>query len=173
VFSPRSSKKRSKERKRGARKRSGKNLIEHGGGNNNNNNNNNSNNNNTNKNDTSNNSNNNVNTDNGNDTESAGSSSSVGPGRTERKNVVEYVLPGVLAQKVSSGEVQIDPNKLADFVKKMGRQEYKAIVKSCRAPRSWAEKLQQFPGATSYFAYAKNRYRDVLADEKTRVFFRA
>lgn len=59
--------------------------------------------------------------------------------------------------------------KVAEQLKKVSRAEYKAIVKSTRPPRTWAEKLQAFPSATSYLAYAKNRYRDVLADEHTRV----
>ncbi len=59
--------------------------------------------------------------------------------------------------------------QFSDQLKKVSRSEYKAIVKSTRPPRTWAEKLQMYPSATSYLAYAKNRYRDVLADEHTRV----
>lgn len=59
--------------------------------------------------------------------------------------------------------------KLSEHLKKVCRAEYKAIVKGTRSPRTWAEKLQVFPSATSFLAYAKNRYRDVLADEHTRV----
>lgn len=83
---------------------------------------------------------------------------------------MEYVLPAALAAKIEEGTVELrDHEKVLEFLKKMSRQEYKAIVKTTRIPRTWAEKLQVFPSATSYFAYAKNRYRDVLADEKTRV----
>ena len=83
---------------------------------------------------------------------------------------VEYVLPAALAAKVRDGTVDLrDGPRVTDYLKKMARQEYKSIIKSTRIPRTWAEKLQVFPSATSYFAYAKNRYRDVLADEKSRV----
>ncbi len=83
---------------------------------------------------------------------------------------VRYVLPQPLHEKVLCGVLDVaDWSRVHDLLKKASRAEYKAILKNTRLPRSWAEKLQLFPAATSYLAYAKNRYRDVLADERTRV----
>ena len=92
------------------------------------------------------------------------------PGGQQHESSVKCVLPTALAEKVASGEVDLaDWTKVFDYMKKLSRVEYKAILKSTRLPRTWAEKLHVFPAATSYFAYSKNRYRDVLADERTRV----
>ncbi len=83
---------------------------------------------------------------------------------------VRYVLPKCMHEKAVGGMLDVtDWTRVHELLKKASRAEYKAILKSTRLPRTWAEKLQLFPAATSYFAYSKNRYRDVLADEKTRV----
>ena len=62
-----------------------------------------------------------------------------------------------------------DPSKIGDVVRKAARLEFKAIAKKTRACRSWADKLEMFPSATTFLNFPKNRYRDVLADESTRV----
>jgi protein tyrosine phosphatase len=83
---------------------------------------------------------------------------------------VRYVLPDSMREKAEGGMLDVtDWTRVHELLKKASRVEYKAILKSTRLPRTWAEKLQLFPAATSYFAYSKNRYRDVLADEHTRV----
>lgn len=100
---------------------------------------------------------------------SRGSRNSKAKGKQTRPSI-ERVFPKALEEKIKQEEVDIrDHSKIHEYLKKFSRQEYKIIVKNTKTARTWSEKLQQFPSATSYFAYGKNRYRDVLADEVTRV----
>jgi hypothetical protein len=165
-FSPRSSGKLGSKIKRKSRKRNNHNNNNIGSSSNNNNNSNN-------------------NTSNTNNSGAGGGGSMKRSGSLERSlgevvvsmtpkragaSGVRFVLPVSLTEKAEKGLIDVTQwSKLEEQLKKVSRLEYKAIVKSTRAPRTWAEKLQTFPSATSYFAYAKNRYRDVLADEATRV----
>lgn len=86
---------------------------------------------------------------------------------------VRFVLPPVVAQEVLRGSLPLDDTRTHEMMRKVARQEYKAIAKASRLPRTWAEKLALFPSATTFFSYAKNRYpKDVLATESTRVILK-
>eukprot|EP01091_Cochliopodium_minus_P013211 TRINITY_DN419_c0_g1_i3.p1 TRINITY_DN419_c0_g1~~TRINITY_DN419_c0_g1_i3.p1 ORF type:complete len:534 (-),score=92.63 TRINITY_DN419_c0_g1_i3:28-1629(-) len=64
----------------------------------------------------------------------------------------------------------IHETKYDEFLQKVSLKEFKLMAKEGpKIPKTWPDKLKAFPSATTYFAYAKNRYRDVLANEESRV----
>lgn len=99
-------------------------------------------------------------------------------GSLRAQKVSLFVLPAKLNStllKGKSGQVfcPIHEPKYEDSLKQISFKEYKKLCKAGpKLPKSWAEKLKVFPSATTYFAYPKNRYKDVLANEISRVRLR-
>ena len=86
-----------------------------------------------------------------------------------------FVLPkrvndSLKKNKTTSIFCPIREHKYNEFLKKVTLKEFKLMAKEGpKIPKTWPDKLKLFPSATTYHAYGKNRYRDVLANEFSRV----
>ena len=91
------------------------------------------------------------------------------------KKVDLFILPKKVNEALKKNKstpifCPIKETKYDEFLKKVSNKEFKLMGKEGpKIPKTWTEKLKAFPSATTYYSYAKNRYRDVLANEISRV----
>eukprot|EP01091_Cochliopodium_minus_P013212 TRINITY_DN419_c0_g2_i1.p1 TRINITY_DN419_c0_g2~~TRINITY_DN419_c0_g2_i1.p1 ORF type:complete len:623 (-),score=161.00 TRINITY_DN419_c0_g2_i1:82-1950(-) len=97
------------------------------------------------------------------------------PDSDKVKKIELFVLPDKVNVALSKNKFSpsFRPSheaKYDEFLQKVSLKEFKLMAKEGpKIPKTWPDKLKAFPSATTYYAYAKNRYRDVLANEESRV----
>jgi hypothetical protein len=99
----------------------------------------------------------------------------IDPNSDRVKKVELFILPKKVNDALNKNKstpifCPINEAKYDEFLKKVSYKEFKVLGKEGpKIPKTWTEKLRAFPSATTYISYAKNRYRDVLANEISRV----